>query len=408
MKYDFEHVTKRYDMGVPKYEAIPQYDPAYKQMDIIPFSVADMEFETAPEIREGLKRYLDRYSLGYVAAPEAYLNAVCSWMKRRHRWEIRPEWILGTHGVQDAFYNAVKLYTAPGDGVLLMTPYYSPMYDAIAVNGREVVENPLRYTDGRYEIDFEDLEEKAKQPHVRMMLLCSPHNPSGRVFTREELTRIGQICLANHVLVCADEIHEDFVSPGHTFIPYASICEELAQHALICTSPSKTFSLPGLQTANLIIPNEALRDIFARFQKTVSHYPKLPSLGYEACRLAYEESELWLDQCRTVIERNRQMVVAFFAEYEPSIRVVPLEGTYLLWIDFRALGIPAKELADRLKRDAQLFFSDGDSFGPGGAGFERWNLACPTRYVQEGLERLKAALEKWRSEENAVRSGPVS
>lgn len=394
MKYNFETVTKRYDIGVPKYENILKSNPAYKEMDIIPFSVADMELQNAPQITEGLKKYIDTYSMGYVHTYDAYLEAVCGWMKRRHGWDVDKSWILDTHGVQEAFYNIVKLYTDPGDGVIVMAPHYSPLYEAIMINDRVALENTLINVDGKYEIDFDDFEAKAKDPSTKLFLLCSPQNPTGRVFTKEELERLGRICIDNDVLICADEIHCDFISPGYTFTPFASISEEFAQHSMICTSPSKTFSLPGLQTASLIVPNETLREKFLDYQKSIAHFPKLAGLGYEACMLAYNEAEEWFDECQKLIETNRQLIVKFFEENYPSIKVTELEGTYLMWIDFRSLDIPAEELADLLKTEAQLFFSDGYSFGDCGRGFERWNVACPTRYIEEALDRLKVFLDK--------------
>ncbi len=394
MKYNFETVTKRYDIGVPKYEALVQFDPSYKEMDIIPFSVADMELENAPQIRDGLKAYIDQYSMGYVHTHDDYLDAVCSWMKRRHNWDVKSEWILDTHGVQEAFYNIIKLFTEPGEGVIVMAPHYAPLYEAILINNRKVMENAMINTGERYEIDFDDFEAKAKDPNTKLFLLCSPQNPTGRVFTKEELERLGRICIENGVLICSDEIHGDFISPGHTFIPFASISEEFAQNSMVCTSPSKTFSLPGLQAASLIIPNEKLRETFLDYQKTVAHFPKLCGLGYEACKLAYNESEEWFDECLKLIETNRQLIVKFFKDNYPSIKVTDLEGTYLLWVDFNSLGIPYQNLAKLLRSEAQLFFSDGYTFGEQGQGFERWNLACPTRYIEEALERLKVFLDK--------------
>lgn len=395
MKYDFEIVVKRYDIGVPKYESMLKVNPGYKNMDIIPFSVADMELKNAPEITEGLKKYIDTYSMGYVHTYDAYLEAVCGWLKRRHGWDVKKEWILDTHGVQEAFYNIVKLFTEPGDGVIVMSPHYAPLYESILVNNRKPLENALVQVDGKYEIDFEDFEKKAKDPSTKLFLLCSPQNPTGRVFKKEELERLGRICIDNNVLICVDDIHCDFISPNYQFVPFASISEEFAQHSMICTSPSKTFSLPGLQTASLIVPNEKLRETFLNYQKTIAHFPKLASLGYEACRLAYTESEAWFDDCQKLIETNKQLIVDFFEKNYPSIKVTELEGTYLMWIDFRCLELPAEKLADLLKEEAQLFFSDGYTFGEDGSGFERWNIACPTRYIEEALDRLKLFLDKY-------------
>ena len=390
--YDFETVIPRRDSGSMKWR---EMEPYHCPDDIIPFSVADMELKNMPEVVEGLKTFLDNSVMGYSNPTDAYKDAVAGWMKRRHNWEIQPQWIVDTPGVINAFFAAVNAFTQPGDGVLLTTPVYYPMYMAAERNGRQVVSSPLRNDDGVYHIDFEDFEAKAKDPNTKLFLLCSPHNPSGRVWTREELERMGRICLDNGVLVCSDEIHNDLVLPGHTHTVFASISEEFAQNCLVCTAPSKTFNLAGLQTSNIIIPNQELQDRFMEELKRHDGNPKCNILGLEACRLAYTHGDQWLAQLLALIDTNRQLVVDFLAKEFPMVKVTPLEGTYLLWMDFRALNIEAKELARILREDGYLFFDDGFIFGDAGAGFERWNLACPTAYITPALERLKKALHKY-------------
>lgn len=392
MNYNFTSVNPRYHVGSSKWNEIQTVLPGFKG-DIVPFSVADMEFENAPEIREGLKRYIDTYILGYADPTEEYYQSVLGWMKRRHQWEIKKEWIIRTPGIIKAFFTAVKAYTEQGDGVLLLTPSYYPMYAAIDMNKRKRVCSSLINKDGRYEIDWEDFEEKAKRADTRLFILCSPHNPCGRVWTREELLRMGRICIDNDVVICSDEIHFDIVMPGYRHHVFAGINEELAQHSVICTAPSKTFNLAGLQNSNIIIPNKELFDKFYGVLLTEMTNPKCNILGYEANRLAYDECEEWLKECLEVIDTNRKIVEEFVAAELPEIKITPLEGTYLLWMDFNSLGIPYKELAELLKEKAQLFFDDGYIFGDEGIGFERWNLACPTRYVEEGLQRMKAAIK---------------
>lgn len=391
--YNFTSVTPRYHVGSAKWNEIQKVLPDFKG-DIVPFSVADMEFENAPEIKEGLKAYIDQYILGYADPTEEYYQAVCSWMERRHHWKIQKEWIVRTPGVIKAFFTAVKAYTEPGDGVLLLTPSYYPMYAAISMNKRKRVSCSLVNHEGRYEIDWEDFEAKAKLPDTRLFILCSPHNPSGRVWTREELLRMGRICIDNDVVICSDEIHFDIVMPGYEHQVFANINEELAQHSIICTAPSKTFNLAGMQNSNIVIPNKELYDKFYGVLLTEMTNPKCNILGYEATRLAYEEGEEWLEECLKVINHNRQLIETFMKREFPSVVVTPLQGTYLLWMDFNSLGIPYKELAELLKVKAQVFLDDGYLFGEEGNGFERWNLACPTRYVEEGLERMKAALNE--------------
>lgn len=392
MKYDFTTVQTRYGVGSMKWDEMTKVPgvPA----DVIPFSVADMEFVTMPEVAEGLKKYIDTYPLGYGNPTPAYRQAVKGWMERRHGWTIDPEWIRDMPGVIAAFFTAVHAFTRPGEGVMLMTPVYYPMYMAISRNGRTLVENKLVNRNGRYEIDFEDFEKKAADENTRLLILCSPHNPSGRVWTEEELRRIGDICVKHNVIVCSDEIHNDLILPGYHHMVFSSLSDAYAQISLTCTAPSKTFSLAGLQTANVIIPNRELRDRF--WEEVCKHEgnPKCNLLGLEGCRLAYEHGDAWLDQALSIIDENRRLVVDFLAREFPAVIVTPLEGTYLLWMDFRPLGIEARELARILKEEAFLFFDEGFIFGDAGTGFERWNLACPTEYVRAALARLKMALDR--------------
>lgn len=392
MNYNFETISSRYTTGSKKWAEIHQFCPGLNE-DIIPFSVADMEFETAPEIRDGLKKYIDQYVLGYANPTDDFLSTVCDWMKRRHNWDVKADWILGTAGIITAMYQAVQTYTKPGEGVMLLTPVYYPMYSSITSNGRKLVDCPLVNNNGRYEINFEDFEKKAADENTRMFILCSPHNPSSRVWTVEELSRMAEICLKHHVLVLSDEIHFDLIMPGHQHHVFATISKEIEQNCIICTAPSKSFNLAGLQTSNIIIPNPELREMFHQHELTLEMNPKCNVLGYEANRLAYRYCEDWLDQAVEIIYRNSKLVTNFFETKYPEIRVTPLEGTYLLWMDFNGTKIPYRELAETLRTEAHLFFDDGYIFGAQGEGFERWNLACPTRYIEEGLDRLDKYLQ---------------
>lgn len=391
--YNFTTIGKRYDVGSAKWEEIHKYLPE-EQGDIIPFSVADMELEIAPEIREGLKKYIDNYVLGYARPTKDFLQVVCNWMKKRHNWNIQPEWIVSTPGVVPAFYGAVNCFTQPGDGVLLLTPVYYPMSKAIRANGRQIVESPLINNHGRYEIDFVDFEKKVQEPNTKLFILCSPHNPCSRVWSKGELTKMAEICMENHVLVVADEIHSDLIMPGYTHTAYGSLSEAIQNNAIICTAPSKTFNLAGLQTSNIIIANPKLRQTYKNHMDLHSAVAKCNVLGYEANRLAYTLCEGWLDQLIEVIDKNRQVIETYLGEKYPEIIITPLEGTYLMWLDFNALGIPYEELAQALRLEAKLFFDDGYIFGKAGEGFERWSLACPTRYIEEALVRLDKMLTK--------------
>lgn len=394
MKYDFTTVYKRYGCGSGKWDEMQRENPNVGE-DVIPFSVADMEFVEAPEIVEGLKAFLDTTVLGYANATDSYKEAVCAWMKKRHNWDAKPEWILPSHGVVDAFFSAIKCYTNEGDGVMLLTPVYYPMYIGIKVNNRVLVDCPLVERGDTYEIDFEDFEKKAKDPNTKLFILCSPHNPCGRVWTKEELERIGRICNENHVLVVDDEIHHDLIMPGHTHYVYASLSPEMEQNCLVLTAPSKTFNLAGLQTSNIFVPNEALRREMEAFLKRGSANPKCNILGYKACEIAYSSCGEWLDECIQVIDENRRVITEFMAENFPQIRVCELQATYLLWMDWNGLGLDYKELERINRQEAGLFFDEGYIFGAQGEGFERWNLACPTSYVVAALKRMKEAYGKY-------------
>lgn len=392
MNYNFTTINSRYHTGSKKWKEITDCLPEFDG-DIIPFSVADMEFENAPEIRAGLKHYIDTYVLGYADPTPEYKRSVCDWMKRRHSWEVEPDWILSSTGVIKAFFTAVRAYTEPGEGVMLMTPIYYPMYSAIKSNDRKLVDTELVNQDGRYEINWADFEEKASRKDTKLLILCSPHNPTGRVWTLAELERIGRICIDNQVVICSDEIHFDLIMPGFHHTVFANISEEFAQHSVICTAPSKTFNLAGLQTSSTIIPNEELRRQYRNVELKECVNPKCNILGYEANRIAYDQCEDWLEECLNVIHKNKELVESFMAAEFPEVVITPLEGTYLLWMDFNRMDIPYMELADILRQDAHLFFDDGYIFGPGGEGFERWNLAGPSSYITEGLNRMKTGLK---------------
>lgn len=394
MNYNFESASPRYNVGSRKWDELKHFFPD-KNDDIIPFSVADMEFEIAPEIREGLKKYIDTYALGYANPTDPYKQAVCKWEKTRHDWDIKPEWILDTPGIVNAFHNAVQAFTKPDEGVMLMTPCYYPMYNAVTANGRKLVENPVILKGDHYEIDFDDFETKAKDKNTKMLILCNPHNPTSRVFMRQELERIGRICIDNGVFICADEIHNDLIIPGYHHTVFASVSEELADHSMVCVSASKTFNLAGLQTSAVVIKDEKLRATFLNHQKKLEINPKCNILGYEATRLAYEYGAQWCDECLKIIDHNYKLIKNYFVKELPSIKTINLEGTYLLWMDFRALNIGYEKLAEVLRTEAQLFFDDGYIFGKLGEGFERWNLACPSKYIEAALPRLKKAMQPY-------------
>ena len=359
----------------------------------VPLSVADMEFYNAPEITEGLQRFLQTAVLGYTDPTEAYFQAVTDWMARRKGWSVRKEEIVCSPGVIPALYAAVRAFTEPGDGVLLMTPAYPPFYSAVKENGRRVVPSALINREGSYSMDLADIDEKTRPEDVKLLFLCNPHNPTGRSWRPEELRRLGEICRKNHLIVMSDEIHSDLMMPGITHSVFAALSPELADIALTCTAPSKTFNLAGMQTSNIVISNPELRRAFRREMIVSSGGGLLNILGYEACRIAYTECEAWLEELIGVIWENYGFVKEAVAETLPKAVISPLEGTYLAWLDLRAYGLSPEEMEKRHVQ-ADLFLDEGHIFGPEGNGFERINLACPKWVLEDAMERLSAIYEE--------------
>lgn len=388
--YDFETLVPRNKMGSIKWEEMKRINPNVSQ-DIVPFSIADMEFKNPPEIMEGLKKYLDEVILGYTMPTEAYYDAVINWMKKKHNWSIDKESIVLTPGIVSALLTAVRAFLKPGDGVILLTPVYYPFFMAAKANQCSIVESQLKFNGTQYEIDFEDLEEKAKDPANKMLLLSNPHNPVGRVWTEEELKHIGRICIDNNVLIISDEIHFDLIMPGCRHTVFSNISKEFAGHSIICTSPSKTFNLAGMHTSNIIISNEEIRKKFTEANRNIGS-GDLNTLGYKACELAYNKCEKWLEELIGVIEGNRKYFAGFMEENIPEIKPVRMEGTYLQWFDCRGLGMTYQELEHFMTQKAMLFLDEGYIFGHGGEGFERINLACPRHVLEKALVNFKKHL----------------
>lgn len=390
MSYDFTNVPNRRGAGAVKYQQMMEWNPLVED-HIVPFSVADMELANPPEIIQGLQAYLKDAVLGYTMPTPGYLGAVTGWMKRRHGWHVEEEWLIPAPGVVYAFFTAIRAYSRPGEGVIIMPPVYYPFYHAIEANGRRMVKNSLVLEEGRYVINFDELEEMAKDPQNTILLFCSPHNPVGRVWTKAELEKVADICLRNQVTILSDEIHFDIVLPGHEHTVMASISAEVAAHSVVFTAPSKTFNLAGMQTSNVVISDNSLRD---RYQEEASKNGifGLNILGYKSCEIAYAECEGWLDEFLALLEKNRRISQDFYKKQLPEVGVFDLEGTYLQWLDFRGFGLSQNELERTMQDKAQVFFDEGYVFGEEGSGFERMNIACPTQVLEEGLERIKKAL----------------
>lgn len=389
MAYDFETIVDRTGTGAAKWDAMRTANPEVPA-GIAPFSVADVDLKVAPEITVGLREHLRDVVLGYTVATDAYWDAVTGWFQRRHGWTVEREHIRLAPGVVPAFATAIRAATAPGDGVIVQTPAYYPFFGAIENNDRVVVRNPLVLRDGRWRIDLDDLAEKAAGPRTTALLFCSPHNPTGRVWEREELEQIWRIARDNDLTVISDEIHFDLLMPGREHTIFAALNADAAARTIVCTAPSKTFNLAGMSTSNIVIADPALRERFAADQARTGFFT-LNALGFEACRLAYTKAEPWLAGLIDLVHGNHELVRAFLAERMPEVVVHDLEGTYLQWMDFRALGLTAAELQRIHEQEALVFFDEGAMFGPEGEGFERMNLAAPRHAVEAALDRLARA-----------------
>ena len=385
MKYDFDEPVPRRGTNSYKWDTV-------KDEDVLPMWVADMDFRTAPAIVGALRKRVEHGIFGYTKVPPAYYEAVVNWFRRRHAWLIEKEWIVYTTGVVPAISAIVKALTVPGDRVLVQTPVYNCFFSSIRNNGCEAVANPLIYANGTYRIDYDDLERKAADPKVKLLLLCNPHNPVGRVWTRQELRRIGEICIRNRVLVVADEIHCELVFSGHVYIPFASISEVFREHSVTCISPSKAFNLAGLQIANIVAADT---DVRMKIDKAINinEVCDVNPFGVEALIAAYNRGEDWLEELKHYLSVNYNYLRAYFDEYLPEFPVVMLEGTYLVWVDCRGVGLSSREIADILLEKEKVRVNPGSLYGETGEGFIRLNIACPREKLIEGLNRLKRGLK---------------
>ena len=368
MKYDFDREINRKNTQSAKWGVIQDPDDPsrwhatddyYGEDRILPLWVADMDFPAPQPVVDALVRRAQHGIYGYTLRTKNYDQAVVDWMQRRHGWTTEPGWIVATPGVVPAINFLVRTFTQPGEKVLIQRPVYYPFFSAIENNGAEIISSSLILKNDRYEMDVDDFEQKAADPTIRLFILCSPHNPVGRVWTREELTRIGEICLKHRVLVVADEIHADLIYKGTTFEPFAAISDEMAANTVVCTAPSKTFNLAGLHTSNIIIPNSKLRRRFQRTLNSCGMSRWANPFGVLACETAYREGEAWLEQVMAYIEDNLSYLEGFIHQHIPGIRVVRPEGTYLVWLDFRKLYLGGKELRQLMYDRAKVYLDEG-------------------------------------------------
>ena len=402
MRYDFDREISRQETQSAKWGVIQDphnpsrwhaTDDYYGDNRVLPLWVADMDFPSPQPVIDAVVRRAQHGIYGYTVRSAGYDQAVVDWMRRRHGWAIQSEWIVSTPGVVPAINWLIRTFARPGETVLVQRPVYYPFFNAIENNGARIVSSSLILNDRRYTMDLADFESKAADPQTTLFILCSPHNPVGRVWSREELTRVGDICLKHQVLVVADEIHADLLFKGSTFTPFAALSEAFATNAVVCTAPSKTFNLAGLHTSNIIISNPELR---LRFQQTLNacgmgKYAN--PFGVVACETAYREGEAWLEQAMAYIEGNLDYLERTIETHLPRLRVIRPEGTYLVWLDCRELGLDQWALKRLMLEKARIFPDEGFIFGPEGAGFERINIACPRSILADALDRIRRVID---------------
>lgn len=384
MKYDFDKIVPRRHTGSYKWDAIPE--------DTLPLWVADMDFEAAPAIRKALADRVAHGVFGYTQIDDGYYDAVISWYARRHQWTIARRWMLYTSGVVPAVSCSIKALTLPGENVLVQTPVYNCFFSSIRNQGCQIVENRLVRKDDSYVIDWEDFERKCADEKTTVFLLCNPHNPTGRVWTREELKNMGDICARHHVFVISDEIHCELVMPGYKFMPFAAAGDENLRNGVTLSSPSKSFNTAGLQIANIICKDDEVR---RRIDRVINIFEvcDVNPFGPVALKAAYNESEEWLDALNEYIWGNYQLLKDMFVQRLPKLKVTRLEGTYLAWVDISRLAMKSDAVTKRLLHEGHVFVSSGTLYGTeAGEGFIRINLACPRDVLREGVERMVSTL----------------
>lgn len=386
MTYDFDKIIDRRGTNCVKWDEL-------SQPDIIPMWVADMDFETAPCVIEALRQRMEHGCFGYTLVPESYYQATIQWFQQRHGWTIDRSSFIYTSGVVPAISAIIKAMTHKGDKVLVQTPVYNCFFSSIRNNECILTENLLKMVNNRYEIDWEDFEKKCTDPAVKVFLLCNPHNPAGRVWTREELTRMGTICLQHGVFVISDEIHCEFTMPGHTYTPFASISEDFAQHSAVCISPSKAFNIAGLQIANIIVKDDGIRQKVDK-AININEVCDVNPFGVIALQAAYsEEGAAWLTALNSYIHENYRLAKSLLEEGLPHCPVTTLEGTYLLWVNIHKTGKTSEQVANHLMQHAKVYVNPGTMYGEiAGEGYIRINLATQRSRMEEGIRRIITAL----------------
>lgn len=387
MKYHFDKMTDRRGVGSLKWD-VPEGE--------LPMWVADMDFETAPEVLEAIQARAAHGIFGYSVVTEDWYRAYMNWWKRRHGLELERDWLIFCTGVVPAISSTVRKLTTVGENVLVQTPVYNIFFNSIRNNGRNILESPLVYDGERYAVDFEDLEEKLANPQTTLMLLCNPHNPVGKIWDRETLAHIGELCAKHHVLVLSDEIHCDLTDPGCEYVPFASVSDVCRDNSITCIAPTKTFNLAGLQTAAVAVPNPVIRHKLNRGLNT-DEVAEPNAFAVTAAVAAFERGEPWLEELRQYLYENKQLVRNFISENLPEVKVVPSDATYLLWLDCSKITEDAAKLCNFIRQDSGLYLTEGEEYGGCGRQFIRMNTACPRQRLSDGLNRLKKSVEAYGS-----------
>ena len=386
--FDFDKVIPRKGTNSLKYDFSVELG---KGEDVLPLWVADMDFPTAPAILESLQKKVSHGIFGYSEGKEDYFQAVSGWYEKHFQWKVKKSWLVKTPGVVFAVAAAIRAFTEEGDAILIQQPVYYPFGQVIENNHRKLVSSPLKQNQGHYEMDFEDFEDKIIKEQVKLFILCSPHNPVGRVWEEWELRKVGDICKKHGVLVISDEIHNDFVWEDHRHTVFVSLSPEYEDMTITCTAPSKTFNLAGLQISNIFIPNPQLKRKFKK-EIAATGYEEIGLMGLVACQAAYEGGEEWLRELKEYIWNTYLFLEKYLAEKIPQLQPVRPEGTYLAWIDCRGLGLTETEREELIVKKAGLWLDSGAMFGKEGEGFERMNLACPRKTLEAALQRLENAI----------------
>lgn len=396
MKYDFNRIYSRENTNCAKWDNMEEL---FGRKDIIPMWVADMDFPAARPIVDALKKRADHEFFGYTQPGPNLIKAVIDRLQRKFDWKINPEWIVFTSGVIPALGTAIRSLTHPGDEIILQEPVYYPFFPAVRSSGCQIITNELKLVNGRYEMDFNDLESKFlprvgmhnHQGRIKAIILCNPHNPVGRLWDIEDLVRLGNIAIGHGATVISDEIHCEILFKGYKHKPFASISQEFEQNCIVCMAPSKTFNLAGLAASSIIIPNKRLRERFNEARAAIMPGPNL--FGFTAMEAAYLYGDEWLEEMLEYLQGNLDMVLSYFEKNIPGIKIIKPQGTYLIWLDCRALGLDDMALRDFMRQKAKVGLDDGFLFGTGGSGFQRMNIACPRSILEEALSRLKTAVD---------------